>query len=163
MARSAGEWIAHGGLRNGDGDAVGERAMALDGAVRAFLEEPRFASLATMNPDGSIQQTVMWYALRGDRIVMNTARGRKKDRNLLRERRISICVEDGYRYVAIAGEAELVEDRVTAQADIAALAARYHDPERAAAMVRDGFAREDRITILLPIERVDARGFGDAG
>jgi len=138
--------------------------VALSGAVRAFLEEPRFATLATINPDGSVQQTVMWYAPRGgDRILMNTARGRKKDRNLLRDRRVSICVEDGYRYVTIAGEVELVEDQATAQADIAALAERYHGPERAAEMVRDGFARQERISLLLPIEKVDAHGFGDEG
>ncbi len=137
--------------------------MALSGAVRAFLEEPRFASLATINPDGSVQQTVMWYALRGDRTLMNTARGRKKDRNLLRDRRVSICVEDGYRYVTIAGEVGLVEDQATAQADIAALAARYHGPERAAEMVRDGFAKQERISLLLPIGKVDVHGFGDEG
>lgn len=131
--------------------------------MRAFLDEPRFASLATINPDGSVQQTVMWYALRGDRVLMNTARGRKKDRNLRRDRRLSICVEDGYRYVAIGGKAELIEDQATAQADIAALAERYHGAERAAEMARDGFSKEERISILLPIERLDARGFGGEG
>lgn len=137
--------------------------MALSEAVRAFLNEPRFASLATINPNGSVQQTVMWYALRGDRVLMNTARGRKKDRNVLRDRRVSICVEDGYRYVAIAGEIELIEDRATAQADIAALAERYHGQARAAEMVRDGFSKQERISLLLPIDRVDAHGFGDEG
>jgi len=144
-------------------EAGGSDLVVVTDAVRAFLEEPRFASLATLNPDGSVQQTVMWYALRGDEIVMNTARGRKKDRNLLRDRRISICVEDGYRYVTIVGEVSLVEDQPTAQADIKRLAERYHDPERAAAMVRDGFAKQERISLLLPIGRVDAHGFGDEG
>jgi len=55
--------------------------------VLTFLEEPRFAVLATMNANGSPQQTVMWYEPRGDTIVMNTRRGRKKDRNLVRLRR----------------------------------------------------------------------------
>jgi predicted pyridoxine 5'-phosphate oxidase superfamily flavin-nucleotide-binding protein len=45
--------------------------------VRTFLEEARFAVLATVNANGSPQQTVMWYELRGDTIVMNTRRGRK--------------------------------------------------------------------------------------
>lgn len=137
--------------------------MALDQRVRRFLEEPRFASLATVNPDGTPQQTVMWYELRGDEIIMNTARGRKKDRNLLRDRRISICVEDGYRYVTIAGEVELVEDRATAQADIRALAVRYHGEARAEEMVRDGFAQQERFTLRLPVTRVDAHGFDGEG
>ena len=58
--------------------------MQLRDDVRAFLEEERFAVLATVNANGSPQQTVMWYELRGDTIVMNTIRGRKKDSNLLR-------------------------------------------------------------------------------
>lgn len=137
--------------------------MAVDERVRRFLEEPRFASLATVNPDGTPQQTVMWYELRGDEVVMNTARGRKKDRNLLRDRRVSICVEDGYRYVTIAGEVEVVEDQATAQADIRALAVRYHGEARGAEMVREGFAKQERITLRLPVTRVDAHGFEGEG
>ena len=64
--------------------------------VRTFLEEARFAVLGTVNANGSPQQTVMWYELRGDIVMMNTLRGRKKDRNLLRDPRASLCVEDGF-------------------------------------------------------------------
>ncbi len=135
--------------------------MALDDRAREFLDEQRFAVLGTINPDGTIQQTVMWYLLRGDQIVMNTARGRKKDRNVLRDRRVSICVEDGYRYVTVAGEVEVAEDRAAAQADIAALAERCHGAERAVEMVRDGFGQQERISLLLPIADALAYGFGD--
>ena len=79
--------------------------MALSGAVRAFLEEPRFASLATINPDGSIQQTVMWYAVRGARILMNTARGRKKERSLRGDRRGATFGVDRYSSVEVRGVA----------------------------------------------------------
>jgi len=54
----------------------------LSTAVRAFLQEPRFLILATSNRDGTPQQSVIWYELQGDEIMMNTARGRLKDRNL---------------------------------------------------------------------------------
>jgi PPOX class probable F420-dependent enzyme len=135
--------------------------VALDDRAREFLDEQRFAVLGTINPDGTIQQTVMWYLLRGDQIVMNTARGRKKDRNVLRDRRVSICVEDGYRYVTVAGEVEVVEDRAAAQADIAALAERCHGAERTVEMVRDGFGQQERISLLLPIADALAYGFGD--
>jgi len=141
----------------------GGRELVLGERVREFLEEPRFAVLSTINPDGMPQQTVMWYRLDGDAVVMNTARGRKKDRNLLRDRRVSICVEDGYRYVTIAGEVELIEDRATAQADIQALAARYHGDARAEEMMRELFSRQERITLRLPVTRVDAHGFEEGG
>ena len=127
--------------------------------VRAFLEEERFAVLATVNANGSPQQTVMWYELRGDSIVMNTKRGRKKDRNLVRDPRASLCVEDGFRYLTLEGVIEFVEDPATAQADIAALARRYHDPEEAERMAREVFAPQERVTLLLHIERADMHGF----
>lgn len=133
--------------------------MELRNDVREFLEEPRFGVLGTVNADGSPQQTVMWYELRGDTVMMNTKRGRKKDRNLLRDSRASVCVEDGFRYVTLDGTIAMVEDQATAQADIASLARRYHNAEEAERMARDVFGPQERITLLLTVERVDAHGF----
>jgi PPOX class probable F420-dependent enzyme len=127
--------------------------------VRTFLEEARFAVLATVNANGSPQQTVMWYELRGDTIVMNTRRGRKKDRNLIRDPRVSLCIEDGFRYVTLEGTIELVDDPATGQADIAALARRYHNAAKAEQMVREEFAVQERVTLLLHVERADVHGF----
>ncbi|HEU5431275.1 MAG TPA: PPOX class F420-dependent oxidoreductase [Thermomicrobiales bacterium] len=132
---------------------------ALNEQVRRFLAAPRFGVLATLNADGSPQQTVIWYLLRGDEILMNTKRGRQKDRNLDRDDRASLCVEDDYRYVAINGTIAFDDDPQQAQRDIEALAVRYHGPERAAKMVRDQFRKEARVTFRLSIERVDVHGF----
>lgn len=131
----------------------------LSPAVRAFLAETRFASLATINPDGAPQQTVMWYDLQGDTIMMNTARGRRKDQNMVRDPRISICIEDGYRFVTIAGNVELVEEQERAHADIYALAVRYHGQERADQMMAESFGKQERITLLLPIDHLIVNGF----
>lgn len=133
--------------------------MQLSEDVRTFLEEARFAVLATVNPNGSPQQTVMWYELRGDTIVMNTRRGRKKDRNLIRDPRVSLCIEDGFRYVTLKGTIEVVDDPATGQADIAALARRYHNAAKAEQMVREEFAFQERVTLLLHVERADVHGF----
>jgi PPOX class probable F420-dependent enzyme len=127
--------------------------------VRSFLEEDRFGVLATVNANGSAQQTVMWYELRGDAVVMNTKRGRKKDRNLVRDPRASLCIEDGFRYVTLEGHIETVEDQAIAQADIVALARRYHDADKAEEMARDVFAPQERISLLLHVDRVDVHGF----
>jgi PPOX class probable F420-dependent enzyme len=127
--------------------------------VRTFLEEARFAVLGTVNANGSPQQTVMWYELRGDTIVMNTRRGRKKDRNLIRDPRVSLCIEDGFRYVTLEGSIEMVDDPATGQADIAALARRYHNAAKAEQMVREEFAFQERVTLLLHVERADVHGF----
>ncbi|HEX5549006.1 MAG TPA: pyridoxamine 5'-phosphate oxidase family protein, partial [Ktedonobacterales bacterium] len=59
--------------------------MPLQDNVRAFLQERRFGVLATINEDGSAQQTVMWYDVDGDNILMNTRARRVKDGNLRRD------------------------------------------------------------------------------
>lgn len=133
--------------------------MALSLATRAFLSEKRFAVLATINANGTPQQTVMWYELRGDTIVMNTTASRVKGRNLARDRRISICVADGYRYVTIAGEAKLVDERDTAQEDIHHIAIRYHGEEKAALQMAEMFSKQERVSIYLPVERAVVYGF----
>ncbi|MDF2761704.1 MAG: class putative F420-dependent enzyme [Thermomicrobiales bacterium] len=133
--------------------------MQLSEDVRTFLEEARFAVLGTVNANGSPQQTVMWYELRGATIVMNTRRGRKKDRNLIRDPRVSLCIEDGFRYVTLEGSIEMVDDPATGQADIAALARRYHNAAKAEQMVREEFAFQERVTLLLHVERADVHGF----
>jgi PPOX class probable F420-dependent enzyme len=127
--------------------------------VKAYLEEPRYGVLATINSSGSPQQTVMWYVLRGDTIVMNTKRGRRKDRNLIRDARASLCIEDAERYVTLEGTIEAVEDQGTAQADIAALARRYAGPENGDEMARNVFGSQERISLILKVNRVEAHGF----
>ncbi len=134
----------------------------LSPVVRAFLEEPRFCVFADINDDGTPHQTVLWYELQGDTILMNTAKGRVKDRNLTRDPRASFCVEDGYRYVTIVGACTLQsEDQQAAQADIKRLAVRYHGPERGEEMAASSFAKQTRETIRLRIDsaKVDVNGF----
>ncbi|HKP51196.1 MAG TPA: PPOX class F420-dependent oxidoreductase [Chloroflexia bacterium] len=128
----------------------------LDDKVRGFLEERRFAVLATINGDGTPQQSTMWYELRGDRIMMNTAVGRLKEKNLRRDPRISLCIEDEYDYVALKGVIELDYDHDRSQADIKALAVRYEDEETGERMARNTFRKQARVTIYMTVEKVDA-------
>ena len=90
---------------------------------------------------------------------MNTRRGRKKDRNLIRDPRASLCIEDGFRYVTLEGVIEMVDDPTIVQADLAALARRYHDPVSAEKMTREVFASQERVTLLLHVDRADVHGF----
>jgi PPOX class probable F420-dependent enzyme len=129
--------------------------MALSSEVREFLSAVRFAVLATINTDGLPQQTVVWYELQGDEIMMNTAAGRLKERNLRRDPRVSICIEDNGRFVTLRGRAHMNDDRTTAQADILRLAIRYDGAEQAQREA-EAFRLEHRITIRVPIESVHA-------
>ncbi len=68
--------------------------------------KPAFANLATLNADGSPQVTPVWVDFDGTHVVINTARGRVKAKNLAREPRVAVSVfdpENPYRYLAIQG------------------------------------------------------------
>ncbi len=133
--------------------------MQLSEGMQAFLAERRFAVLATIGEDGMPHQTVMWFELVSDYVLMNTARGRIKDKHVRRDARASICVEDEYRYLTISGTLVLDDEPETAQADIARLARRYEgDSPRTASMIAN-FRKQERVTIRLRIENVVANGF----
>ena len=78
-----------------------------------LLQEPNFATVGTLNPDGSPQLTIVWIDWDGEHVLFNTAAGRAKPRNLERDPRASVLVvdrDDGYRWVAIRGVAELTTE-----------------------------------------------------
>ena len=135
----------------------------LDDRAKEFLRQRNFAVLATINKDGTPQQTVMWYELQDDRIMMNTAAGRLKEKNLARDPRISLCVENEYEYLTIRGRAKLDYDRERTQADIYALALRYEDEETAQRMSRNTFSKQDRITFYIPLDEIDSIVMGISG
>ena len=65
---------------------------ALPEGVKEILQEPNFAHLATLMPDGSPQVTPVWVDLDGDRILVNTSEGRAKPRNVRRDPRVAISI-----------------------------------------------------------------------
>ena len=129
--------------------------------IRSFLNERRFAVLATLNPSGTIQQSVMWYRLDGDSIVMNTAKGRIKERNIAANPAISICVEDELRSVTIAGEVVIDEDPVAGLEEIQRLGHRYDSEEQVRADYEKNWKHQHRVTLTLPITKVVTHGFGE--
>lgn len=132
-------------------------APALSAAGRRFLEPPRFAVVATLNPDGSPLQAVVWYALEGDAIVFNSRVGRRWPTNIGRDRHVSLTVADGYEYIEMRGEVDIDEDPVRGQDVIAGLTRRYEiDKKRADAQIA-GFAKQSRVTFTLRPTRVFER------
>jgi PPOX class probable F420-dependent enzyme len=131
-----------------------DTSIALPDEIRAFLDAPRFATIATIDPDGAPRQAVVWYTLEGDEIVINSAVGRRWPSNLVRDPRVSFLVvddADGYYWVGLSGVVTVVEDQPTAQADIAGMARRYHadDPAKAERIIHRQFERQARISFRL--------------
>jgi PPOX class probable F420-dependent enzyme len=127
--------------------------------VDDFLAAPRrFAILATLDPDGTPRQAVIWYRLDPDgRITVNSAEGRRWPANLRRDPRCSLAVvdgADGYAFVAVTGRvAEVIDDQDIAQADIAALARSYHadEPEKAERLIVAHFRPQHRVSFRIEI------------
>ncbi|HEX2227402.1 MAG TPA: PPOX class F420-dependent oxidoreductase [Candidatus Binatia bacterium] len=86
-----------------------------------------FAHLATLMSDGSPQVTPVWFDYDGNNIRVNSAKGRIKDKNMRRHKRVALSVQDPdkpYRYFAVQGEVtEITEDGADAHID--SLAKKY--------------------------------------
>lgn len=124
---------------------VPNQSQALPQPVRRFLEPPRHATIATLMPDGSAHQAVVWYGFDGDAVFVNSRNGRRWPANLERDPRIALAVfdrDDPDHWVSIRGTAEVVRRGEAAVADIQDLARRYDgDPAE--------FVGQDRITFRI--------------
>lgn len=88
-------------------------SVTLSDSARKILNAPSLGILATLNPDGSPQTSVVWVGTDGDDVVISSQAGRRKVVNLERDPRASLSVIDGSdaeRYVEIRGLATVSED-----------------------------------------------------
>jgi PPOX class probable F420-dependent enzyme len=131
-------------------EALTVHAVLPDDLREWLTADLRYPVLAVLTPDGSPNQSVMWFDLdpdRPDTILMNTKVGRAKERFLRRDPRVSLCFEEGLFWVALQGSVELDEDRAGSLEDIKALARRYGSrPEQ--------FDGQQRVTIRMAVEKV---------
>lgn len=128
--------------------------MKLPDEVRAFLDAPRLAVLATVRPDGSPHLTVVWYGLRGDELIVNTTARRSKARNLARDPRVSLLVGEMARYVRLEGEARIVATGAAALRDIHDLAVRYDGADAAERQTRTLWSKQARVTYAIAVLRL---------
>ena len=86
-----------------------------------LFKKKAFASLGTLKSDGSPQVTPVWVDYDGKNIIVNTAEGRVKDRNLRRDGRVALAIVDPdnpYRYLGVEGKvAEVTKNGADAHID----------------------------------------------
>ena len=96
-----------------------------------LLREPNLAHVATLMKDGRPQTSPVWVDYDGTHVLINTATGRQKPRNLERDPRVALSVVDGtwtQRYVEIRGR--VVEMTLEgADEHYAMLARKYAGPD----------------------------------
>ncbi len=114
------------------------------------------ANVGTVMPDGSPQVTPMWFDYDGKLILVNSARGRVKDRNIRRNPAVAVSIVDpdnAYRYVTVRGRVvEVTEEGADAHID--RLAKKYLGQDR----YPYRRAGEVRVTYKIAPQRVSGMG-----
>ena len=87
--------------------------IPLSDATLRLVDGKNYAVLATVNPDGSPQTSVVWVGRDGDDLLFSTVEGRVKDRNMRRDPRVSVTVidwSDPENYVELRGRVSMTPD-----------------------------------------------------
>ena len=92
-----------------------------------LFQKKAFAHLGTLMRDGQPQVTPVWCDFDGTYVRINSAKGRVKDRNMRRDPRVTLELQDPdnpYRYLTVRGRVvEIIEDGADAHID--SLAKKY--------------------------------------
>jgi PPOX class probable F420-dependent enzyme len=133
---------------------------AISPGFRKLLREPAYCQLATVMPDGSPQVTQVSVDTDGEHILINTAEGRQKERNVRRDPRVAVNVVDPANAWRIAMVRGRVVDVTTAGADqlIDQLAKKYLNEDTYP------FRRPEEVRITLKIlpEKINEMGLEEA-
>ncbi|WP_328497949.1 PPOX class F420-dependent oxidoreductase [Streptomyces sp. NBC_00414] len=124
---------------------------------RAFVSHgTRTGKLSTVRADGRPHVAPIWFVLDGDDLVFNTGKDTVKGRNLARDGRVALCVDDDrppYAYVVVQGHARISEDLDDVRLWAGRIGSRYMGAERAEEFAaRNGVPGE--LLVRLRIEKV---------
>jgi PPOX class probable F420-dependent enzyme len=122
-------------------------------AQSRMFTDPYYGVVATVRPDGSPHQSVVWVDYDGENVVFNTAEGRAKPRHIRANPKASVTVvdpENPYRWIAVSGPAEMSEEG--AAEHINKLSHKYRGRDY------DLPAGQQRLIVRVKPERVTAYG-----
>lgn len=121
-----------------------------------LLQKKAFAHLGTVMKDGSPQVTPVWFDYDGTHILINSAKGRWKDKNMRQRPQVAVEIldpENPYRYLQIRGKViEVTESGADAHID--SLAKKYLDQDKYP-FRQPG---EERVIYKIVVERVNVQG-----
>ena len=92
-----------------------ERDLLSEGLAREFLEARLIANFATLNRDGSVHLVGMWFLWDGEAVLLPTSAATRKVRNLERESRATVMIDDSrggfdLRGITLTGRAAILRD-----------------------------------------------------
>ncbi|WP_404191059.1 PPOX class F420-dependent oxidoreductase [Streptomyces tauricus] len=128
---------------------------------RAFVSHgTRTGKLSTVRADGRPHVAPIWFVLDGDDLVFNTGKDTVKGRNLARDGRVALCVDDDrppFAFVVVQGRALISEDLDDVRLWAGRIGSRYMGEERAEEFAaRNGVPGE--LVVRVRIEKVLAEG-----
>ena len=130
-------------------------AIALPQSVKRILEDKAYGHIITFGASGKPQVTMVWVDVDGDEVVFNTAEGRLKPKNLQRDPRVVISVQDRndpQAYMVFHGTASITE--AGADAHIDKLAKRFLGADKYP-FRRPG---EKRLMVRVKVDRIGGYG-----
>ncbi|MET0152271.1 MAG: PPOX class F420-dependent oxidoreductase [Candidatus Binatia bacterium] len=119
-----------------------------------LFQKKAFGSLATMMPNGTPQVTPVWVDYDGKRVIVNSARGRRKDRNMKAGASVALAIMDPdnpYRYLEVRGRVTEVTEQ-GADEHIDRMAKKYLGQDKYP------FRQPGEVRVIYRIEPTAARG-----
>ena len=130
-------------------------AIALPQSVKKIVQDKAYGHVITFNADGKPQVTMVWMDVEGDEVLFNTAEGRLKPKNLRRDHRVIISVQDRndpQSYMVFHGKASVTE--AGADEHIDKLAKRFLGADKYP-FRRPG---EKRLAVRVKVDRIGGYG-----
>ena len=125
--------------------------------VESFLAEKRNATMATIREDGTSQLTPVWFVWDGEQFLISITSERAKYKNLVRDTRMSLCIDDvaGLGYVTAEGKAEIREEDIWD--DIRKILVKYRGEEGGDAYLKT-MKTQQRVLVVMKPTRMETLG-----
>lgn len=131
-------------------------ARTLTPAARAIFDAKNFAHVATLNEDGSPQVSPVWIGYDGEHVIFNTGKKRLKTKNMKRDPRVSLSVqnlENPYQYVEVRGKVVEITEK-DGDAGIDAMSKKYLGQDK----YPGGNPGDPRVNVKVQIEHITGQG-----
>ncbi len=134
--------------------------IAIPPSARRLLEDRAYGHLVTRNPDGSPQTSMLWFDVEGDELLCNTVDGRVKVRNMRRDPRVIVSVQDRddeLSYLLVHGRVTAITEE-GAEEHIERLGRRFTAPGEQQLLERFRVAGAPRLLVRIAAERLGGWG-----
>jgi PPOX class probable F420-dependent enzyme len=140
------------------------RAMTTEEIRHFLLDQARTGKLATVRADGRPHVAPIWFTLDGDTIVFNTGADTIKGKNIQRDPRVSLCIDDDrppFAYVIIEGTAAISTDPKELLDSATQIAGRYMGADQAEAYGKRNGVPGELVVRVTPTKIMAFGGLSD--